>query len=72
MQAADAAADVATGEARRGDIVCWPGHIGILVTADRLLHANAHWMGCRVEPLADVMDRALAAGGPAEPRIRRP
>jgi hypothetical protein len=37
-----------------------------------LLHANAHWMACRIEPLADVVARAAAGGGVAQPRIRRP
>lgn len=72
MQFADLSADVDPAEARRGDIAWWPGHIGILLDADTLLHANAHWMACRVEPLADVMARAEAAGGVGQPRIRRP
>lgn len=72
MQAADAAADVAPGDVRRGDLACWPGHIGVMLDATRLLHANAHWMACVVEPLADVVARVAAGGGPAEPRMRRP
>jgi cell wall-associated NlpC family hydrolase len=72
MQAADAAADVPPGEARRGDLACWPGHIGVMLDGERLLHANAHWMACVVEPLADVVARAAASEGPAAPRLRRP
>jgi cell wall-associated NlpC family hydrolase len=68
---ADAPTDVAPGEARRGDIAWWPGHIGILLDGATLLHANAHWMACVVEPLADVVARASESGGPAEPRLRR-
>jgi cell wall-associated NlpC family hydrolase len=41
----------------RGDLVFFPGHVGIMVDADRLLHANAYWMGTVVEPLADVVAR---------------
>jgi cell wall-associated NlpC family hydrolase len=41
----------------RGDLVFFPGHVGIMVDADRLLHANAFWMGTVVEPLADVVAR---------------
>jgi hypothetical protein len=49
-----------------GDLVFFPGHVGILATRDRLLHANAHWMATVEEPLADVMAR-LHAAGVAEP-----
>jgi hypothetical protein len=72
MQFADLDTDVAPGQGRRGDIAWWPGHIGVLLDATTVLHANAHWMACRIEPLADVNARAATAGGPAEPRIRRP
>ncbi len=51
-----------TFEARMpGDILFFPGHVGILTAGDRLLHANAHWMACVEEPLADVLAR-LAEG----------
>jgi cell wall-associated NlpC family hydrolase len=71
MQAADAQ-PVARSEAARGDLAFWPGHVGILVEADRLLHANAHWMACVEEPLAAVEARIAAAGGPAHAHIGRP
>jgi hypothetical protein len=48
---------------RRGDLVFFPGHVGMMVDADRLLHANAHWMAVTVEPLADVVARAGGAAG---------
>lgn len=41
----------------RGDIVFFPGHVGIMSDADTLLHANAHWMRVVEEPLADVVAR---------------
>jgi len=54
-------------EARaRGDLVFFPGHVGLLLEADTLLHANAHWMAVCAEPLADVVAR-LEASGVAEP-----
>jgi len=32
-------------EARRsGDLLFWPGHVGIVINGDQLLHANAHHM----------------------------
>lgn len=49
-----------------GDLVFFPGHVGLLVDADTLLHANAHWMAVVAEPLADVIER-LKAGGVVEP-----
>ena len=42
---------------RGGDLVFFPGHVGILVDADTLFHANAHWMATVEEPLADVIAR---------------
>ena len=45
---------------RRGDLVCFPGHIGVLVDADHLLHANAWWMTTLIEPLAAVVERLAA------------
>ena len=42
---------------RRGDLVFFPGHVGLMVDGDRLIHANAHWMAVTIEPLADVVAR---------------
>lgn len=42
---------------RRGDIVSFPGHVGLMVDEERLIHANAHWMAVVIEPLADVVAR---------------
>lgn len=42
---------------QRGDLVYFPGHVGIMVDGEQLLHANAYWMRVTVEPLADVIDR---------------
>lgn len=44
---------------RRGDIVFFPGHVGLMVDEDRLIHANAHWMAVTIEPLADVVARLI-------------
>jgi hypothetical protein len=48
---------------RRGDLIYFPGHVGMMVDAQRLLHANAFWMAVTVEPLADVVARAATEGG---------
>ena len=43
-----------------GDLVFFPGHVGILVDRDTLFHANAYWMATVEEPLADVIARGSA------------
>jgi cell wall-associated NlpC family hydrolase len=42
---------------QRGDLVFFPGHVGIMADTDTLVHANAHWMQVVAEPLADVVAR---------------
>jgi cell wall-associated NlpC family hydrolase len=44
---------------RRGDLVCWKGHIGIMRDADMLLHASGHAMLVVEEPLRQVAERIL-------------
>lgn len=41
----------------RGDIVYFPGHVGIMLDNARLLHANAWSMTVAVHPLAEVVAR---------------
>jgi NlpC/P60 family/Bacterial dipeptidyl-peptidase Sh3 domain len=65
LQAADGEA-VKFAAREPGDLVFWPGHVGLLLDGDRLCHANAHWMKVVTEPLADVMARA-----DGEPVVRR-
>lgn len=43
---------------RRGDLVFFPGHVGLMLDAKRLLHATAFTMTVTVEPVADVAARA--------------
>jgi cell wall-associated NlpC family hydrolase len=42
---------------RRGDLVFWKGHVGIMLDPTRLLHANGHTMTVSVEPLAAAEER---------------
>jgi len=42
---------------RRGDLIFFPGHVGMMADGGMLLHANAYWMSTVIEPLADVIDR---------------
>lgn len=54
-----------TGARARGDLVFWRGHVGILLDADTLLHANAYHMCVTREPLAEAEAR-IAAGDTGE------
>ena len=42
---------------RRGDLVFWKGHVGIMRDAQTLLHANAHFMQVTSEPLVAARTR---------------
>jgi len=42
---------------RRGDLVFWKGHVGILQDAHRLLHANGHHMQVVSESFAEARQR---------------
>ena len=46
---------------KRGDLVFWKGHVGMMLDAARMIHANAFHMQVAIEPLAE----ALARVGPA-------
>lgn len=47
---------------RPGDLLFWPGHVGILSTRSRLLHANATHMKVVEEPLQPALKRMARAG----------
>lgn len=47
---------------RRGDLVFWPGHVGIMETSALLLHANAHHMAVAIEPLEEARKRIASDG----------
>ena len=55
---------------RRGDLVFWTGHVGMMADSRTLLHANAHHMLVEREPLLAARDR-IAATGSAISSIRR-
>ena len=42
---------------QRGDVIFFPGHVGIMMDGENMLHANAYWMSTVIEPLADVVAR---------------
>lgn len=47
---------------RRGDLLFWKGHVALVAARDRLIHANAHHMAVRHEPLHTAIDRIRAQG----------
>ncbi|HEY8580681.1 MAG TPA: NlpC/P60 family protein [Beijerinckiaceae bacterium] len=75
MQAAQLGAAAAVDESlaglRRGDLVFWKGHVGVMRDAATLLHANGSHMLVTSEPLAEVRDRVSAAGGGGITAVRR-
>ncbi len=42
---------------QRGDLVFFPGHVGVMVDEENIIHANSHWMQVATEPVADVIAR---------------
>ena len=57
---------------QRGDLVFWRGHVGILLDAETLLHANGHHMAVVIEPLAEAIGRIGATKTGAPTGYRRP
>lgn len=56
---------------KRGDLIFWQGHVGMLRDATTLIHANAHHMAVVAEPLAPAIARiAESGGGPVTLRRR--
>jgi cell wall-associated NlpC family hydrolase len=49
---------------RRGDLVFWKGHVGIMQGPDRLLHANGYHMQVVSEPLREAVARITATESP--------
>lgn len=67
----DLAFDEGLAGLRRGDLVFWRGHVGIMRDAATLLHANAHHMMVASEPLREARDRILAKTGAPIISIKR-
>jgi cell wall-associated NlpC family hydrolase len=62
MQAAEIGERVESPRLRRGDLVFWEGHVGIMTSGKDFLHANAHHMAVELEPFAQAKERIKAAG----------
>lgn len=53
---------IGRAELRRGDLVFWDGHVGMMLDEARLIHANEHHMAVTAERLDEVVARRLAVG----------
>jgi cell wall-associated NlpC family hydrolase len=72
LQQAELGGAVEPGAAlRRGDLIFWKGHVGVMRDAKALLHANATHMLVTSEPLDEVRERNLRAGAGAVTAIKR-
>jgi cell wall-associated NlpC family hydrolase len=60
------------GSLRRGDLVFWDGHVGIMVDGERILHANGHHMRVALERAREAMSRIAASYGDVTSIKRRP
>ncbi len=55
---------------RRGDLVFWKGHVGMMLDGVRIIHANGHHMKVVIEPLSETIAR-IAGGHGAVTSVRR-
>jgi hypothetical protein len=54
---------------KRGDLIFWRGHVGILLDRTRIVHASGHHMTVVIEPLAEAIGRiARKHGSPTSVR----
>lgn len=56
---------------QRGDLVFFPGHVVMMLDADRIIHATGHAAAVSIEPLAQLLAR-LSPEDAAARRARRP
>jgi cell wall-associated NlpC family hydrolase len=56
---------------KRGDLVFWRGHVGIMIDGEYILHASGHQLAVAIEPLRTAVARMAATTGPVT-SVRRP
>jgi cell wall-associated NlpC family hydrolase len=72
MQAAEMGTALPSdAERQAGDLVFFPGHVGIMVDDVHLLHANAYAMAVTIDPLTAVLARVGGAGMTGLRRLSR-
>jgi cell wall-associated NlpC family hydrolase len=47
---------------RRGDLVFWKGHVGIMIDGEYMIHASGHHMSVVIEELKDAIARIGKTG----------
>ena len=57
---------------QRGDLIFWKGHVALMVSADRIIHANGGTMSVAYEGLQDALTRIEAQGEGGLVARRRP
>lgn len=62
MQEQEVGTHIDIGQARRGDLLFWKGHVAIVRDGATLVHANAFHMAVACEPIAAAIARIAAAG----------
>ena len=55
---------------QRGDVVFWPGHVGIMTDSEHLLHANAHTMDTTLESFREAEARIADKENPVRSIFR--
>ncbi len=67
LQEAMVGSPVAGGTAaqlKRGDLVFWKGHVGIMIDGEYMIHASGHQMAVVIEPLRAAAERMAKTAGP--------
>ena len=65
-----AISDRSLGALQRGDLVYWPGHVGIMIDDRQMVHANGTNMSTTIEPVMQVAERSRQ-GGPMAEAVKR-
>ena len=71
MEASLGLAIAADSPLKRGDLIFWQGHVGLMLDCERLLHASGFSMQVSAEPLSEARDRILSCEGQPVRTIRR-
>ncbi len=62
-QQAKLGVEIAPDDLARADLVFWRGHVGMMLDAARLIHANAYHMAVAIESLAEATSRIASRDG---------
>ncbi|MEP3442764.1 MAG: NlpC/P60 family protein [Sulfitobacter sp.] len=57
---------------QRNDLLFWKGHVALVWDEETVIHANAHAMGCVLEPIEDAIARIDETDGPITAHRRLP